>query len=256
MQYQIFKYEEEEDILSQVRTIEIDGEIWFIASDVAKILGYKEPHKAVDRHCKRGTKHPVLDNQGVMQNTWIIPEPDIYRLIISSKLPSASKFEDWVFEEVIPAIRNKGYYGKIERVDLPNFILRYEQNMHKIDRNYFSVISEMFVRLYKELEKHGYVMPEKSSITGKQMTPDISVGITFAKYLKGMDSEHYGTHKKYIHTFHDGREVKANMYHINALPDFIRFIHEIWIPKYAENYFKKRDPKALDYLQKLLEGPK
>jgi len=109
----------------------------------------------------------------------------------------------------------------------------------------------MFARLYMALEKVGYVIPDKG-IDGKKLVPDISVGRGFATYLKSTGSDFYNTHKSYSHSFPDGRVVDANMYHIDALPDFIKYIHEKWIPENAEKYFKVRDPLALDYLPKLL----
>jgi hypothetical protein len=129
---------------------------------------------------------------------------------------------------------------------------RYKDNYHKLPNNHFSVISEMFARLYIELEKVGYVIPDKG-LDGKQMMPDISVGRGFAKYLRDNKSEFFDTHRTYTHTFPDGREVEANMYHIDALPMFIKYINERWIPENAEQYFKKRDPLALDYLPKMLK---
>jgi prophage antirepressor-like protein len=251
MQLQVFKFEEE-DHLSEVRTVEIDGEIWFVATDVARTLGYKRPIEAVRQHCKdKGTVKYRIPSEGGEQETLLINEPNVYRLIIKSQLPSAEKFENWLFEEVIPSIRKKGFYGRIDRTALPNFIERYKENYHKLDKNYFSVISEMFARLYMELEKVGYVIPDKG-YKGQQLMPDISVGKTFAKYLKDYYPEHFITHKTYIHTFPDGKEVEANQYDIEVLPLFIKFINQEWIPKYAENYFKTRDPLALDYLPKLL----
>ena len=117
----------------------------------------------------------------------MINEPNAYRLIIKSKLPSAEKFESWLFEEVIPSIRKKGFYGKIDRTQLPNFIERYRDNYHKLPSDHFSVISEMFARLFIELEKVGYVIPDKG-INGKALMPDISVGRGFAKFLKDNNS--------------------------------------------------------------------
>lgn len=83
----------------------------FVASDVAKALGYKEPHKAVNRHCKgEGMFHPVIDNLGRSQETRVIREPDVYRLVTNSKLPAAHAFENWIMEDVLPSIRNTGSY--------------------------------------------------------------------------------------------------------------------------------------------------
>lgn len=254
MQLSVFKFQpEEEQMLSDIRTVEIDGEIWFVASDVAKILGYAKPNNAINNHCKeKGTLKQGIPTNGGIQETILINEPNVYRLIIKSQLPSAEKFETWLFEEVIPSIRKKGYYGKIDRTQVPNFYIRYQDNFHKIDKNYFSVISEMFVTLNAELEKVGYQIPNKGE-DGKQIMPDISVGRMFSDYLKKIDSEFNGTHKYYNHSFPDGREdVEARMYPIDAIPTFRRFIYEKWIPDNAQKYFKERDPLALDYLPKLL----
>lgn len=102
---QIFKNEE----FGQVRTLEIDGKPYFVANDVAMALGYVETAKAIRTHCKGVSEMGIPTNGGV-QTMKIIPEGDIYRLIIRSKLPSAEKFESWVFDEVIPSIRQTGGY--------------------------------------------------------------------------------------------------------------------------------------------------
>lgn len=98
------------DLFGSVRTLTIDEKFYFIASDVAKALGYKNTSKAVNDHCKHITKRSVLDSCGVEQSMNIIPESDVYRLIIRSKLPEAEKFETWVMEEVLPQLRQCGVY--------------------------------------------------------------------------------------------------------------------------------------------------
>lgn len=102
---QIFNLPEFGDI----RTVEIDGKPYFVANDVAKSLGYKRPADAVTAHCKGSVKHRYL-TEGGEQEVKVIPEGDVYRLISRSKLPSAEKFERWVFDEVIPSIRKNGGY--------------------------------------------------------------------------------------------------------------------------------------------------
>lgn len=254
MQIEIFKFQSpQEEMFNELRTIEIDGEIWFVASDVARTLGYSNLSEAITRHCKeRGVvKHDIPTSSG-NQNMKLINEPNVYRLIIKSKLPSADIFEEWVFEEVIPSIRKKGFYGRIDRTQAPNFYIRYKENLHKIDRTHFSVISELFVTLNAELEKHGYQIPDKSS-DGKGIYPDISVGKMFSSYLKRINSEFQNDFKTYSHSFADGRpDVEARMYPLEALPLFRRFVYERWIPENGAKYFKTRDPLALDYLPKLL----
>jgi anti-repressor protein len=93
----------------ELRTIEEGDKIYFVASDVAKALGYSQPHKAIWDHCKGVLKRNIPTNGGSQQMS-IIPEGDLYRLIVHSKLPSAEKFESWVFDEVLPAIRKTGGY--------------------------------------------------------------------------------------------------------------------------------------------------
>jgi len=108
-QLQVF----ENSAFGSVRTVEEDGKILFCGSDVAKSLGYDQPHKAVERHCKKdgGTFHTVIDSLGREQLAKFITEGDLYRLIANSKLPSAEQFESWVFDEVLPSIRKHGIYA-------------------------------------------------------------------------------------------------------------------------------------------------
>ena len=93
-----------------VRTTIINGKPYFCASDVAKALGYKRPNDAVSQHCRATVKHSTHIS-GKMQEINFIPEGDIYRLIIRSKLPSAEKFENWVMDEVLPQLRQTGSYS-------------------------------------------------------------------------------------------------------------------------------------------------
>lgn len=100
----------------KVRVIEEDGKPLFCGKDIAEALGYNEPHKAISRHCKGGMKRPIPTNGG-QQELLFIPEGDVYRLIVSSKLPSAEKFEHWVFDDVLPTIRKTGgYLGNVENM--------------------------------------------------------------------------------------------------------------------------------------------
>lgn len=92
-----------------VRTLEIDGKPYFVANDVARSLGYKRPADAVSTHCKGSVKHRYL-TEGGEQELKIIPEGDVYRLVIKSQLPKADEFEHWIFDEVLPSIRKNGGY--------------------------------------------------------------------------------------------------------------------------------------------------
>ncbi len=100
----------------KVRTLMDNGEIYFVGSDVAKTLGYKNPRKALNDHCKGVTKRDIL-TKGGKQVMNVILEGDVFRLIINSKLPSAQKFESWVMDEVLPTLRKKGYYAMHRPID-------------------------------------------------------------------------------------------------------------------------------------------
>lgn len=93
----------------EVRTLEENGAVLFCGSDVAKALGYARPNDAVAQHCRATVKRrtPI---SGKMQDINFIPESDLYRLVFSSKLPTAEKFTDWVTSEVLPSIRRSGGY--------------------------------------------------------------------------------------------------------------------------------------------------
>ncbi|MCM1256495.1 MAG: ORF6C domain-containing protein [Roseburia sp.] len=96
----------------EIRILTIDGEPWFVGRDIAKALGYAKPEGAVAKHCrhplKRGIPHPQSPDKTI--EALVIPEGDMYRLISKSKLRSAERFEEWVFDEVLPTIRKTGQY--------------------------------------------------------------------------------------------------------------------------------------------------
>lgn len=93
-----------------VRVVELDGQPWFVAKDVAIVLGYADTAKAVKTHCKAYRQAGVGVSPTLDPQTNIIPERDVYRLIFKSKLPAAEQFEEWVVAEVLPSIRKTGRY--------------------------------------------------------------------------------------------------------------------------------------------------
>ena len=101
-----------------VRTLHIDGKIYFVAIDIAKALGYSNAAKAVSTHCKRAIKTEIdVSSQNgnahkarKSQEMLCILKSDIYRLIVKSKLESADEFESWIFDEIMPTIEKTGAY--------------------------------------------------------------------------------------------------------------------------------------------------
>ena len=94
----------------EIRTITENGTTLFCGSDVAKALGYARPNEAITAHAKGTVKRRTPTNGGE-QEMLFITEGDVYRLITHSKLPTAEKFERWVFDEVLPSIRKHGMYA-------------------------------------------------------------------------------------------------------------------------------------------------
>ena len=104
------------DEFGSIDILMIDGKAYFPATECAKVLGYNQPEHAIKRHCKGCTFHTPLTAGGVQKKKYI-PEGDLYRLIIRSKLPAAERFEVWVFDEVLPTIRKHGAYATSDTLD-------------------------------------------------------------------------------------------------------------------------------------------
>ena len=104
------------DEFGSIRTVIIENEPWFVGKDVAEVLGYTNPSKALSDHVDTEDK---LNNETLLslgqRGGWLINESGLYSLILSSKLPKARKFKRWVTSEVLPAIRKTGSYN------LPDF---------------------------------------------------------------------------------------------------------------------------------------
>ena len=120
----------------QIRTVESEDKIYFVASDIAKALGYENTSKAIADHCRWVTKryipHPQNPNKKIEVN--VIPEGDMYRLITHSKLESAERFESWVFDDVLPSIRQNGYYENINISTEMRAILMIDQKQVKMEQ--------------------------------------------------------------------------------------------------------------------------
>lgn len=110
---------------SEVRTLTIENEPYFVGKDVAEILGYTNPSKALADHVDEDDK---LNNESLsslgQRGGWIINESGLYSLILSSKLPTAKKFKRWVTSEVLPSIRRKGMYATDELIANPDLAIK------------------------------------------------------------------------------------------------------------------------------------
>ena len=110
---QVFNYEG-----ASVRVIDRDGEPWFVGKDVAEVLGYSNPSKALIDHVDEEDKlnNDSLSSLG-QRGGWLINDSGLYSLILSSRLPGARQFMRWVTSEVLPSIRKHGIYATPITID-------------------------------------------------------------------------------------------------------------------------------------------
>lgn len=123
----------EKEEFGKVRVVMVGNDPWFYGTDVAKALGYENPARDVQRHCKKVNKFSPTESVGTPYN--IIPESDVYRLVMRSNLPNAEKFQDWVVEEVLPSIRKTGQYGGIPDFTDPVAAARAWADAMEVKRN-------------------------------------------------------------------------------------------------------------------------
>lgn len=103
---QVFNYEGKE-----IRTVEKDGEFWWVRKDVCAVLGLTEPHRVAARLDEdERTQSTVIDSMGREQKTTVINEAGLYNVILRSDKPEAKNFKRWVTHEVLPTIRKHGAY--------------------------------------------------------------------------------------------------------------------------------------------------
>lgn len=125
-----------------VRTVQIEDKTYFVGKDAAEALGYTDATTALRSHCKGVQKLHPLQTSGGMQNMRIIEEPDLMRLVVNSTLPSAERFERWVFEEVLPSIRKTGSYSMAPRT--PGEILMLQaQAFYQLEQAQAKITADM-----------------------------------------------------------------------------------------------------------------
>lgn len=153
---QIFNFEKNE-----VRTVLENDIPYFVANDIAKTLGYKNPSKATNDHCKKAIETWGNDSLGRRQKFKIIPESDVYRLIIKSNLPSAEKFESWLMEEVLPQIRKNGMYATDELLNNPDLLIEVATKL-KEERTLRLVAEQKVAEMQPKVNYHDIILANKS----------------------------------------------------------------------------------------------
>ena len=166
--------------LGTVRTTYYDDKVYFMAKDVATCLGYKNTNKAINDHCKRAIMVWGNDSLGRKQEYKVIPEGDVYRLISRSKLPSAEEFETWIFEELLPQIRQTGGYIPIKEEE-PNelFLARAVQIANETIKHKDEIIANQKKRIesLEETEKDWkLLMDTKGTFSVNEIAHFIGIG--------------------------------------------------------------------------------
>jgi prophage antirepressor-like protein len=245
----------EDETHAKFRVIDRDGEPWFALADVCERLDIKNPSDAAsrldsDEKMTLAITEGHLGSRGGARQMTIINESGLFSIIFRSTKPDAKRFKKWVTAEVLPTIRKTGGY----RGTTPDFIKRANDNWNRVDQGYFSVINELAVIVWGRMEREGHIMADKAP-NGKQNRPDVAVGQRFAKWLTENHPKVCGNHKFYIHKTPEW-EGEARQYPNAMLPLFREYVETVWWPDCFEDYIKTRDPKALQYLQKLLPPKK
>lgn len=175
------------------------------------------------------------------QGTWVHPQVAI-NLAQWASPKFAVLVSKWVFEWM---------QGSFNKNNMPYHLQRYLLNRGKIPVGYFSVFNEIVYSLIAPLEEMGYTLPDK-------LVPDISEGKVFCNWLRKERNIDPSTFPTYTHEYGDGRKIpNVKLYPNELLPDFREHFNNEWLLQRAEQYFSKKDIKAIPYLQKMvLQLPK
>ncbi|WP_434438041.1 phage antirepressor KilAC domain-containing protein [Limosilactobacillus fermentum] len=163
---------------SNVRTLVIDGQPYFVGKDVAEILGYANTRDALSKHVDSEDKNTVAIHDGIKRgnpNQTVINESGLYSLILGSKLPQAKEFKHWITSEVLPSIRKHGAYltdEKLEEVLLnPDTIIKLATEL-KTERERRSIAEQRVNELTPKASYYDLVLSNESLVTITQIAKD------------------------------------------------------------------------------------
>jgi len=153
----------ENSAFGQLEVFMIDGKPHFKASTIATMLGYSNPNDAILRHCKGIVKRDTPTDGGI-QTVNVIPEGDIYRLIVRSKLPEAEKFERWVFDEVLPMIRQTGGYVNDDNLFIETYLPFADKPTQDLFKGMLTVVRQLNDQIKEKDGLIGELEPKASYV--------------------------------------------------------------------------------------------
>ncbi|NCC84360.1 MAG: hypothetical protein EOM03_09580 [Clostridia bacterium] len=174
---------------SPVRVINRDGKPWFVATEVALILGYRNPYDAIRQHCKHPEILKPRDSRGLTvspRGINVIPEGDVYRLITKSTLESAQKFEEWMMDVIMPSVRKDGGYIAGEEKMLTG-----EMSEDELLLKAMTILTKKVERLTAErdaLQAENQTMLPKAKLYDQYMDVDGTLNLTSAAKVLGFTS--------------------------------------------------------------------
>lgn len=233
----------------KVRTVIIDGDVWFVAKDICDILSIKNPTDALSN--LSGKMKMTLEGKesilGITEDAntvrlLLISEPWMYKLVFRSRKPEAEKFSDWVVSEVLPTIRKTWSYGTTKSLSpmMMRFSINSKQNS---SLGYWSMLNKMVELFALPLEHNWFELPDN-------VIPDISTGILFSKYIKSRWYDPDKICKTYTHMYPDWRQINwVRQYPDSLYPLFTEWFQKEWLSNRCAKYLSERtDESVLPYL--------
>jgi prophage antirepressor-like protein len=260
MQYQLQVFHD--DQRREFRTLEIDGEPWFVLADACRALGIKNPSDVAARLDEDEKGVAQIETLGGSQMARIINESGLYSQILRSEKPEAKGFKKWITSEVLPSIRKTGGYGRTKGVsaDWQPFHDRISAVWGAVPDGYFSVFKEM-------AELIGHLISQGVPVDHKTI-PDISVGTAWGRvWTERAYGDDFGPRVTYDHryppTFPQSRSnpQHAYCYPEDALSTFRRWLRndylKVGLPKYIGSKAAKGQiaPSAAAAVLKALGAP-
>lgn len=188
-QLQIFSNAE----FGNVRVVIIDGEPYFVGTDVATALGYTNPQKALRDHVPEKFKRTerIVHPQGGAQDTIVISEGGMYKLVMRSRLPNAEKFSDWTCEEVLPSIRKTGVYVNPAAQITPDLLRNIADALEQRDKK-ITVLSNQVAELTPKATYYDVILNCKDVVSISKIAKDYGMsGKAFNRLLSKLAVQFY-----------------------------------------------------------------